>query len=145
MDSWLEETANVRVHGTTGEIPSQRLLHEKLSLNPLPSTAYIPLVTLGRRVSKDGFVAYNGNEYSVPDGLKKMAVEVRATLEEVSLYQEGRLLVSHPVLEGRGQRRLDPSHRRRNRQGIQDKLFQMSNDTVEVQRRSLEVYEEVLR
>ena len=145
LETWLEETANVRVHGTTGAIPSQRLLHEKLSLNSLPPTAYIPLVTLGRRVSKDGFVAYNGNEYSVPDGLKKMAVEVRATLEEVSLYQEGRLLVCHPVLEGRGKRRRDPAHRRHGRHSIQDKIFQISNDTVEVQRRSLEVYEEVLK
>jgi transposase len=145
LETWLEETANVRIHGTTGEIPSQRLFHEKIDLKPLPTTAYIPLVTLGRRVSRDGFVAYNGNEYSVPDGLKKMAVEVKATLEEVNLYQEGRLLVSHPVLEGRGQRLMDPAHRRHNKHRNREKIFQMSDDTVEVQRRSLDVYEEVLR
>jgi hypothetical protein len=82
---------------------------------------------------------------TVPDGLKKVEVEVRATLEEVNLYQEGRLLVSHPVLEGRGQRRIDPTHRRHGNPRNQERMFRTINDTIEVQRRPLDVYEEVLR
>jgi transposase len=33
---WLAVTANARVHGTTGEVPSERLAPEQASLQPLP-------------------------------------------------------------------------------------------------------------
>jgi len=33
---WLAVTANARKHGTTGEVPSARLIEERLSLQPLP-------------------------------------------------------------------------------------------------------------
>jgi transposase len=145
LEKWLEENANTRRHGTTGEAPCQRLKEEKLHLKPLPVDIYVPLITLGRRVSRDGFVAYNGNEYSVPDGLKKKEIEVRATLEEVGLYQDGRCLASHPVLEGKGQRRLDPTHRRQSKPHPGDSLLEESGEIIEVQRRPLEVYEGVLR
>jgi len=114
-------------------------------LKPLPVDVYVPLITLGRRVSRDGFVAYNGNEYSVPDGLKKKEIEVRATLEEVGLYQDGRCVASHLVLEGKGQRRLDPTHRRQSKPDPVDSPFEESGEIIEVQRRPLEVYEGVLR
>lgn len=145
LEKWLEETANARLHGTTGEMPSQRLQDEKSHLRPLPADNYVPLITLGRRVSRDGFVAYNGNEYSVPDGLKRVEVEVRATLEKVGLYQDGRLLASHPLLDGRGKRLLDPAHHRGSKQRATSWPFQNIDDIVEVQRRPLEEYEEVLR
>jgi hypothetical protein len=145
LEEWLEETANARMHGTTSEVPSQRLQDEKSHLRHLPADNYVPLITLGRRVSRDGFVAYNGNEYSVPDGLKRVEVEVRATLEEVSLYQEGRLLASHPLFDGRGKRLLDPAHHRGSKQRPGNGQFCNIDDIVEVQRRPLEEYEEVLR
>jgi transposase len=145
LEKWLEETANARLHGTTGEEPSQRLQDERARLRPLPADNYVPLITLGRRVSRDGFVAYNGNEYSVPDGLKRVEVEVRATLEEVGLYQDGRLLASHRLLDGRGKRLLDPAHRRGIKQPSKSGQFHNIDDIIEVQRRPLEEYEEVLR
>jgi transposase len=144
VEKWLEDTANARLHGTTGEIPFLRLQDEKGNLKPLPIDNYVPLVTLGRRVSRDGFVAYNGNEYSVPDDLKSLEVEVRATLEDIGLYQDGRLLASHPLLEGRGKRLLSPSHHRGSRQRPENR-FSGIEDMVEVQRRPLEAYEEVLK
>jgi hypothetical protein len=33
---WLREVANVRVHGTTGEIPAERLAQERLQPIPTP-------------------------------------------------------------------------------------------------------------
>jgi hypothetical protein len=33
---WLREIANARVHATTGEVPSERLLRERPLLRPLP-------------------------------------------------------------------------------------------------------------
>lgn len=40
---WLTEIANARVHGTTGEVPNQRLAAERLVLLPLPANALIPV------------------------------------------------------------------------------------------------------
>ena len=34
---WLREVANVRVHGTTGEIPAERLAIERMQLQPVPT------------------------------------------------------------------------------------------------------------
>lgn len=33
---WLQNVANARVHGTTGEIPNERLQLEREKLRPLP-------------------------------------------------------------------------------------------------------------
>lgn len=34
--TWLREVANVRVHGTTGEVPQMRWREERAALQPLP-------------------------------------------------------------------------------------------------------------
>jgi hypothetical protein len=105
------------------------------------------MITLGRKISRDGYVAYNGNDYSIPEGLLEPEVTVAATLEEVRFYQHGQLVAVHPLLETKGQRRLDPGHRRHGRKGSASRWRCGTDSTqlMEVQRRSLEVYEEVLR
>src|SRR5258708_1669874 len=35
---WLREVANTRVHGTTGEVPAERLAAERMQLQPVPMT-----------------------------------------------------------------------------------------------------------
>jgi hypothetical protein len=34
---WLREVANARVHGTTGEVPAERLAIERTQLQPVPT------------------------------------------------------------------------------------------------------------
>jgi hypothetical protein len=34
---WLREVANARVHGTTGEVPAERLAGERMQLQPVPT------------------------------------------------------------------------------------------------------------
>ena len=83
----------------------------------------------------------------IEDFLDRMEVELRATLEEVHLFQKGKMLAIHPVLEGRGQRRLHPEHRRHSRPDLKDRdvISWGIGEIVEVQRRPLEIYEGVLR
>ena len=95
LAAWLSDTANARVHGTTREIPRDRLHKERSHLAPLPGNPYVPMVTLGRRITKDGFISYNGNEYSVPEGLMSSEIQVRASLEELHLFQDGELVATH--------------------------------------------------
>ncbi|MCK9525789.1 MAG: IS21 family transposase [Limnochordia bacterium] len=146
LEKWLLETANSRLHGTTNEAPSSRLITEQYHLSPLPTDEYVPFLTFSRRVSRDGYVSYNGNDYSLPEGLGRPEIEVKASLSEIQLYQSGRLVAVHPVISGRGMRQLAVGHRRwdptrkwQSEQSINE------IDSIEVERRPLEAYEEVLR
>lgn len=147
LEKWLLETANIRIHGTTNETPADRLKQEVTQLKPLPVDNYIPVITLGRRLSPDGFVSYNGNGYSVPEGVNSPKISVEATLQEVRLYQDGNLLAIHPVLKGRRERRLAPGHHRSPKATLQqcDLSSGSTDEYIEVERRPLEIYEEVLR
>lgn len=148
IEGWLGDIANVRVHGTTGVVPKLRLEEERIHLSSLPVGGYTPFISLARRVGHDGYISYNGNDYSVPEGLVKPEVTVAASLEEVRLYQDGCLIAVHPTLEGKGKHRLNPKHRRVKKE--LDKLYLIRErpgigELIEVQRRPLEVYEEILR
>jgi hypothetical protein len=73
-------------------------------------------------------------------------VTVAATLEQVRFYHGADLLACHPLLEGKGQRRLDPNHRGSKRNsGDKHRATVDIAELIEVQRRPLEVYEGVLR
>ena len=146
VSSWFVDTAKTRVHGTTGQVPGERLHQEHAHLDPLPLDYQIPMIALGRRVTRDGFISYNGNKYSVPEGLISSEVQLRASLDELHLFQDGELVATHPVQEGRRHRRLDPRHRRKNGSHpfIQEPPLDIFQQVIEVQRRSLEVYERVL-
>jgi hypothetical protein len=56
-------------------------------------------------------VSVGGNLYSVPDGTRRRAVEVQVTAAELHILEDGKLIATHPVLEGRGQRRIADGHR----------------------------------
>jgi hypothetical protein len=102
---WLDLTANVRIHGTTGEVPFARL-----PLEPLQSMAGKPdydtsLITF-RRVTKDCFVSYDGNYYSVPSEYARKTVEVKETEagELIVLNSQDDEIARHPVVHGHNQR-----------------------------------------
>jgi len=143
---WLEQTANSRIHGTTHEIPNIRLQQEVAHLKPLNADLFVPVVNLSRRVTHDGYVSYNGNDYSLPEGVIRAPVEIHASPTHIGLYQQGKLIATHRVLPGRGERMLIPGHRHPSRE-IQKygRLDNWENDSIKVERRSLEIYEEVLR
>jgi transposase len=154
--AWLHQIANARVHATTHAVPAMRLQEEQPHLRPLPREPYVPLVTVGRRITRDGFISYNGNDYSVPDGLTVRAVDVRATLTELRLFVAERLIATHPLLEGRGARQLTPGHRApplrhaapaggSGNVGTAPSPVLAGLDLVEVERRALSVYEQVLQ
>jgi transposase len=97
LDAWLGTVANVRRHGTTQRIVAEAFAAEQPELQALPTVPFDALLKLERRVSHDGLVSIGGNYYSVPDTIR--------------ILDKGRLIASHPVLEGRRQYRVDPGHR----------------------------------
>ncbi len=108
---WLDQVANRRVHGTTGRIVIEHFTEERPTLKPLPVGPFNAVLRLERRISHEGMVSVGGNLYSVPDGTRRRPVEVQVTAAEVRIMEDGRLIAVHPVLEGRGRRRIAEGHR----------------------------------
>ncbi len=108
---WLDQVANRRVHGTTGRIVIEHFTEERPTLKPLPVGPFNAVLRLERRISHEGMVSVGGNLYSVPDGTRRRPVEVQVTAAEVRILEEGQLIAVHPVLEGRGRRRIAEGHR----------------------------------
>ncbi|MBP0447928.1 IS21 family transposase, partial [Roseomonas sp. SSH11] len=108
---WLDQVANRRLHGTTGRIVAEHFAEERPSLRPLPAGPFNAVLRLERRISHEGMISVGGNLYSVPDGTRRRPVEVQVTASEVHILEDGRLVAVHPVLEGRGRRRIAEGHR----------------------------------
>ena len=65
--NWLDRTANVRFHATTGRRPIDLLIEERASLTPIRSVSpYQVCEQLERKVDAEGFVRAFGSRYSVP-------------------------------------------------------------------------------
>jgi transposase len=110
LEEWLATVANVRVHGTTQRVVAEAFAAEKPDLQVLPSTPFDALLKLERRVSHDGVVSIGGNYYSVPDRTRRV-VEVHQLPDVIRILDQGRLVATHPILEGRRRTSTDPSHR----------------------------------
>lgn len=107
---WLATVANPRVHATTRRVVNEAFAEE--NLQPLPLVPFCAVLRLERRVSHEGMVSVGGNLYSVPDATRKRVVEVHTLADEIRIFEAGRLIAVHPVLEGRHQRRVAPGHRK---------------------------------
>ena len=110
LEAWLATVANVRMHGTTQRVVAEAFAAEKPDLQVLPSTPFDALLKLERRVSHDGLVSIGGNYYSVPDRTRRV-VEVHQLPDVIRILDQGRLVATHPILEGRRRTSTDPSHR----------------------------------
>jgi transposase len=108
---WLDTVANPRRHATTGRIVLKHFGEEQPYLQALPSTPFNVVLTLDRRVTREGMVSVGGNLYSVPDCTRRRVVEVHALANEIRILEDDKLIAVHPVLEGRGQRRIAGDHR----------------------------------
>jgi hypothetical protein len=70
------------------------------------------VLKLERRISRDGMISVDGNHYSVPDTTTHRVVDVQVTARKIMIMEAEQLVAVHPVLEGRGGRRVASGHRR---------------------------------
>ncbi|MEW2915418.1 IS21 family transposase [Leisingera sp. JC11] len=110
--AWRTGVANPRVHATTRQVVDEAFAGEVAHLKPLPAVPYSAVLTVERRVSKDGMISVGGNYYSVPDTARRRTLEVQHHATELRIFEEGQLIARHPVLEGKARRRVDPAHRK---------------------------------
>jgi hypothetical protein len=111
LHQWLDTVANVRTHATTRRVVAEHFAEEHPSLQRLPAGAFQAVLRMERRITRDGMVSVNGNLYSVPNATRRRPVEVHSAACEIRILEDGRLIAVHPVLEGRGQRRIAAGHR----------------------------------
>lgn len=105
----LAETCNVRIHGSTGEQPIDRLDKEGLrSIQDFPP--YRALVLERRRVARDCFVSYPGNSHSAPAEYAGREVWVRQTREKLVIRDQHRVLAEHALAERPYKRKVIRSH-----------------------------------
>nr|WP_203595149.1 IS21 family transposase [Salipiger sp. PrR007] len=112
FEAWRTEVANSRVHATTRRVVDAAFADEQPSLKPLPAIPYSAVLTVERRVSKEGMISVGGNFYSVPDTTRRRTLEVQHHAEELRIFEDGQLIARHPILEGKARRRIDPAHRK---------------------------------
>ena len=147
---WLATVANVRVHATTRRVVAEAFAEEKPRLQELPSLPFSAVLKLERRVSHDGMVSVGGNLCSVADATRKRVVEVHTLVDAIRIFADGTPIATHPVLEGRGRRRVAPGHRKlrvvaENTTIDADAALTAARPGERVARRSLAVYEAVGR
>ena len=111
LRQWLDEAANPRTHATTQRVVAEHFAAERPSLQPLPAGPFQAVLRLERRITRDGMVSVDGNLYSVPDTTRRRPVEVHSTASEVRILEQGHVIAVHPLLDGRGQRRIIAGHR----------------------------------
>ena len=146
---WLDTVANPRVHATTRRVVNEAFAEETGTLQALPVAPYHAVLRLERRVSHEGMVCVGGNLYSVPDTTRRRVLDVHVLADSIRIFEDGALIASHAPLEGSGEKRLDPTHRKivappRRRPGdASPPLILRAGDRVA--RRSLDFYEAVGR
>lgn len=85
---------NRRIHGTTGERPTDRLREENLP--PVPSSdRWEKYLHEPRQVSRDGFVSYDGVRYGVPWRYSGREVTVREVNGWLEIWADGTCISRH--------------------------------------------------
>lgn len=108
---WVDTVANLRIHGTTCEVPFARLPQE--NLQPLAGKPDYDTSRISyRRSSKDCLVSYAGNFYSVPfrHARQRLMVKETETGEVLILTLDGREVARHRLVAGRHQRVVVADH-----------------------------------
>lgn len=130
---WLAQEADQRLHGTVREVVADRFKREAPTLGSLPTQRYDTAYRETRQVGWDGYIEVRGNRYSVPGHLAGQTVVIRIGLDGSLRVYHGEQLVSQHRLQSAAEGWVTvPEHH-----------HQLWHRTLKVERRALEVYEQV--
>jgi len=108
--AWLRTTAWVRCHGTTQEVPAERLAVERLHLALLPAHPFEAAQVEERLVGDDFCVAWETNRYSVPPEFAGHSAKVRVLDGKLTVLIGGHVVTEHTLHETRHKRYILPEH-----------------------------------
>ncbi len=109
---WTSEIADLRVHGTTGEVPLERFEREEArALRPRGDRpSFRQMRELTRRVQSDSCVEVDTNHYSVPWRLIGTPASVLVSDGVVQVSVAGEEVARHDERRGRRERAILPGH-----------------------------------
>jgi transposase len=144
---WLKRV-NSSVHGTTHEIPLERLKEENLILlDQVPPYKVIRIEI--RKISSDCYISYLGNKYSAPYKFAGRTAELRISDGKFQVYVDNELICEHEILSGNNR----VIRKKEHFQGLLSEILKQNSvcrntskpplkfSSPEVEKRSLEVYE----
>lgn len=98
LRTWVWQVANQRIHGTTRQHVFAAWNEEKRLLLPVAGRAAYPSASEEtRKVSRDAYVFYHGNRYSVPWRLAGQEVTVREMDGCLHIQRGKERLAAHPL------------------------------------------------
>lgn len=97
---WLKRV-NSSIHGTTHEIPLERFKKEKEKLNLLNQVPRYKVVkTETRKISRDCYISYLGNKYSVPYKFAGRTAKLQIFEGKFEVYVDYEKICEHEILPG---------------------------------------------
>jgi transposase len=106
--NWLDNIANTRIHGTTHVVPFDRL--ESENLNPTRDSEYVLEHSEMRKSTKDCYISFEGNRYSVPYQYSCRDLMVKLKGEDLQILHGSDLIATHRMSYQKGQMITDPEH-----------------------------------
>ncbi len=110
MADWLDNIANQRLHGTTGQQPAQHYAaHEKMHMQAYLTPSCVDGTTdrsrITRKADKTGLIAWQSNKYSVPMTYQnaRVAVAEDGGILHISDLSTGEVIAEHTVSLEKGQ------------------------------------------
>lgn len=108
--SWLDGTANVRLHAATRERPVDRLTVERTRLHQLPEHPFDTDLVVPTIVSREARVRLDSNTYSVPPECAGKTVHLRADAAAVRVLLDGTEVARHERCWERHRSIEEPAH-----------------------------------
>jgi transposase len=108
--AWRDQVANVRIHETTRERPSNRFENERALLRALPTIPFDTDEVVPAVVNPHARIVFDGNRYSAPPQFVRRPITLRANRDELRLLHEGQLVAQHIRSYERGQLLVLPEH-----------------------------------
>ncbi len=107
---WLEERANVRVHGTTGKVPAEELVKERAYLKAPPESLELPFILEKRQVTRTGLISVGNNRYSVPYRFARGTLWFRRFERHLEVLEGRQVVDTIPLSYGKNRRIIRDEH-----------------------------------
>lgn len=105
---WMERVNNT-THGTTNEIPYERLSKE--NLKPIDAIPEYHIVRKeNRKISRDCYFSYLGNRYSVPHKYSGRNTKLQIDEQCIRVYVQGKFICEHEIHNGSHQTIREKEH-----------------------------------
>lgn len=108
--SWLDNTANLRLHGETRKTPMELFLEEAPKLHPRHPVPYETSCLHTLRSNNRCRVHFDGNRYSIPSQAASQSLILKAYPERIVIYCKDQIVAEHPRCYDRHQTIENPDH-----------------------------------